>query len=1095
MSHSPVQAWRQKLTIPTYRIGQPDRNPMFLDKRVYQGSSGKVYPLPVIEHIADDKQDVEWDVVFLENEYLKIMVIPALGGRVQMALDKTNDYHFVYYNRVIKPALVGLAGPWISGGIEFNWPQHHRPNTYGPVDSWIEQTDDGSAIVWCSEIDRMSRTKGMHGLTLRPGKAYLEIQVKLYNRTDTPQTFLWWANPAIRVDEHHQSIFPPDVHAVMDHGKRDVSSFPIATGTYYKVDYSPGTDISRYKNIPVPTSYMAYHSDYNFVGSYDHGRQAGLLHVANHHISPGKKQWTWGNGDFGYAWDRHLTDEDGPYIELMCGVYTDNQPDFTWLMSGEEKSFTQYFMPYKGVGRVCNAAIDAAVGLEIENGCATVKAYTTSEQLGARLVLRCGEQVMLDEVFDGSPRRFKAAMVNLIDDVDAAQLHVEVLDAQGKRLVDYQPYTPDHDDIPDPAKAIPAPAEVDSTESLYLAGLHLEQYRHATRRPEDYYTEALERDPGDIRNNNALGLLLYRRGCFADAERHFRTAIERLTRHNPNPCDSEAYYHLGLTLEAQGRFDDAFDAYYKATWSAAQQKAAFFALARIACRRGEWCEAMGLLDRCLERNAAHHRARHLKVVALQQLGRADEARTLMDESLALDPFNIGVLYEQAADSGSFDAFDARIRLDSDSYLELAMQYVSAGLDEEAATVLQRHIDLAGDSSSALIYYHLAAAKGRVGHAEAADQLRAQAAQADPYGCFPHRLESIAVLQEAMEQNPGDARAPYYLGNLWYDKKQYAAALACWRTATDRDPAFPTVWRNLGLIHFNQHHDGQSAWQAFSRAFELDPTDARVLFEWDQLAKRLGHAPQDRLDRLEAHRSLVDCRDDLYLEYIALLNVTGRSGVALDVLLARQFHPWEGGEGKVPAQYTLALTQLARAAIDAAEYDRAMALLDQAQNWPHSLGEGKLAGIQENSIHYLMGVALVGKGDDQAAQPWFETAAVGLSEPTSAMYYNDQPPDMIYYQGLAQRALGCEAEAVARFERLITYGREHLDDEVTIDYFAVSLPDFLVFEEDLGRRNQIHCRYMMALGLLGLGKTDEAAQQFNAILAVDPAHAGAVILRP
>ena len=187
---------------------------------------------------------------------------------------------------------------------------------------------------------------------------------------------MWWANPAVHVDENHQSIFPPDVCAVMDHGKRDVSTFPIATGEYYKVDYSPGTDISRYKNIPVPTSYMAYHSDYNFVGSYDHGRQAGLLHVASHHVSPGKKQWTWGCGEFGQAWDRQLTDEDGPYVELMCGVFTDNQPDFSWLSPGEEKSFSQFFMPYKGVGVIKNATIDAVVGLEIEGNRTPLPGFT-----------------------------------------------------------------------------------------------------------------------------------------------------------------------------------------------------------------------------------------------------------------------------------------------------------------------------------------------------------------------------------------------------------------------------------------------------------------------------------------------------------------------------------------------------------------------------------------------------------------------------------------------------------------------------------------------------------------------------------------------
>lgn len=379
MTMERVHVWEETVTIPTYPAADPEKSPLFLENRAYQGSSGKVYPLPVTEKISDKKEDVAYHAIYLENDYLKVMILPEIGGRIQRAYDKTNNYDFVYYNHVIKPALVGLTGPWISGGIEFNWPQHHRPSTYSPVDYFYQEHEDGSATVYVSEIDKMYGTKGMGAFTLYPDKSYIEIKGQLYNRTDMPQTFLWWANPAVPVNEHTYSVFPPDVHAVMDHGKRAVSTFPIATGEYYKYDYSEGIDISCYRNIKVPTSYMAAHSDFDFIGNYDEQLDAGLLHVADHHISPGKKQWTWGNSDFGQAWDRNLTDEDGPYIELMTGVYADNQPDFTWLKPQEEKTFTQYFMPYKHVGRVKNATKDAAVNIELAGGILRIKAYASGK--------------------------------------------------------------------------------------------------------------------------------------------------------------------------------------------------------------------------------------------------------------------------------------------------------------------------------------------------------------------------------------------------------------------------------------------------------------------------------------------------------------------------------------------------------------------------------------------------------------------------------------------------------------------------------------------------------------------------------------------
>lgn len=285
--------------IPTYKTAEAEKSPLFIEKRAYQGSTGKVYPLPVTEKIYDEKELKEYKVLVLENDFIYVMILPELGGRIQRAYDKTNGYDFVYYNHVIKPALVGLAGPWISGGIEFNWPQHHRPSTFSPVDYSISENADGSVTAYVGETDVMYGTKGMAAITVYPDKAYIEIKGTFYNPTDYPQTFLWWANPAVAVNDNTFSVFPPDVNAVYDHGKRDVSTFPIATGEYYKYDYSAGVDISRYKNIKVPTSYMAAHSDFDFIGNFDESVDAGLLHVADHHISPGKKQWTWGCGDFG----------------------------------------------------------------------------------------------------------------------------------------------------------------------------------------------------------------------------------------------------------------------------------------------------------------------------------------------------------------------------------------------------------------------------------------------------------------------------------------------------------------------------------------------------------------------------------------------------------------------------------------------------------------------------------------------------------------------------------------------------------------------------------------------------------------------------
>ena len=517
-----VKAWRELVTIPTYEVGKPEKNPMFLEKRVYQGSSGVVYPYPVIESISDEKVDKEWKAIYIENEYIKVMILPELGGRIQMAYDKIKQRHFVYYNHVIKPALVGLTGPWISGGIEFNWPQHHRPSTYLPVDATIVENEDGSVTVWVNEMERMFHQKGMAGFTLRPGCAYLEIQGRVFNRTNLPQTFLWWANPAVEVNDQYQSVFPPDVNAVFDHGKRAVSSFPIATGTYYKMDYSAGVDISNYRNIPVPTSYMAVNSKYDFEGGYENDTKGGMLHVASHHFSPGKKQWTWGNGDFGRAWDRNLTDEYEdkgfrPYIELMAGVYTENQPDFTWLMPYEEKQFVQYFMPYREIGIVKQASKDFILNIEeAGEGKVTFKVLATSKKT-VRIVLNGeGDIFYYNKVVTLSPETVLTETVTTgSESLSDLRLAIEL--AENARLFPLLEWQAEPDvirPIPDAAEAPLSPQETKTVDQLYLTGLHLEQYRHATWSALDYYEEALRRDPMDYRCNMQMGLWYLRRARF-----------------------------------------------------------------------------------------------------------------------------------------------------------------------------------------------------------------------------------------------------------------------------------------------------------------------------------------------------------------------------------------------------------------------------------------------------------------------------------------------------------------------------------------------------------------------------------------------------
>ena len=1096
-----VKAWRETVVIPTYEVGKAEKNPIFLEKRVYQGSSGVVYPYPVIESIEEKPVDHEWQAVWLENEYIKVMILPELGGRVQMAYDKIRQRHFVYYNNVIKPALVGLLGPWISGGIEFNWPQHHRPSTYLPVDSTIEENEDGSVTVWVSENEKMFHQKGMAGFTLRPGCAYLEIKGQLYNRTDVPQTFLWWANPAVEVNDAYQSVFPQDVNAVFDHGKRAVSSFPIATGTYYKMDYSSGVDISNYKNIKVPTSYMAVNSKYNFEGGYENDTQAGMLHVASNHFSPGKKQWTWGNGDFGRAWDRSLTDKDErgiyrPYIELMAGVYTENQPDFTWLMPYEEKQFVQYFMPYREVGMVKNASKDLVFGIEeTKKGQYQFKIQGTRKQDIHIVFTDKSGKKLYDEQRTISPESVLCESF----DANTDWLELTIYKEQYGKERPVLTWSPEPDEIrpiPDAAEAALLPEQIKTNEQLYLTGLHIEQYRHATYVATDYYEEALRRDPNDIRCLNAMGLWYIRKGRLDKAEGYLRKAVKLSMKRNPQPYDGEPLYNLAICLKYQSqrivsgfRFQvssfnflkvrkEAYDLFWKVTWNKAWADAGYFEAAKISVMEERLDDAWEELRRCLNNNAHNQKALALKATVARLMGKKAEAKEICEEALKTDPFNYGCLYEL----GWYDKIKVLMHGMPNNYQELALDYAAAGLSDDVEKILEMSIE--EGAATPMTYYYLYYYGNRN------VKYLAEAEKADSDYCFPNRIEDILALEAATIDAKEASKAHYYLGCLYYDKRQYDVATEHWESSREQNPEFPTVWRNLALAYFNKQHNAEKAVIYMEKAFELDKTDARIFMELDQLYKRLGKAHTERLAEMQKHLDMVETREDLKLEYATLLNLTGHYEEAMQFIDAHNFHAWEGGEGKVPAQYQLARTELAKQLLAKGDKDSvtaAIKLLNECLEYPHHLGEGKLYGAQESDFYYFLGCAYEKLGDMGKAKECWEEATKGPQEPAAAMYYNDAKPEKIFYQGLALRKLQRDGEANGRFYKLLNYGKQHIFDNVVMDYFAVSLPDLQIWEGDLNTSNQIHCKLMLALGYFGLGDKEKAAQYIAEVETLDPNH--------
>ncbi len=1026
-----VACWSEPLWIDTYEPGEPDPYPLFLDRRVYQGSSGKVYPLPMIDSVAHEKAPRQWQAIHLENAYVRLTLLPEIGGRIHIGYDKVAGYDFFYRNNVIKPALVGLAGPWISGGVEFNWPQHHRPATFLPVDTRIEREADGAVVVWHSDLDPLQRMRGVHGVRLRPGSSVIELEAALHNRTDVPQTFLWWANVAARAHEGYQSFFPDDVAFVADHARRAITAFPRADRPYYGVDYPalaaerPDADrIDVYSNIPVPTSYMITDTDDAFFGGYDHAADAGFVHWADRAISPGKKQWTWGDGPIGRAWDDQLTDGDGPYVELMAGVYTDNQPDFSWLLPGETKRFRQYWYPIHGTGAVRQATTDAAIGVRADRDGTRITAIATRRFAGAIVEVRDGDVLVESWTVDLAPDAPFAGTVPVA--ADSAHLEVRVVHV-GVPLVVWNA-RPAFAEEPWVATAPPLPEDITSHDELYATAVHLLQYRHPTRSAVPYLHEALRRDPDDSRAATALGAWHLARGEYGAARDLLGVATARLTRRNLNPRDGETAYLLGLVHERLGDDDAADRSLAKAAWNAALAPAATLARARLALRAGSTAAALDLA-----RSATPiPEAGRIEALALARRGEVAASVARVAELLAADPLDPATraLAGESIDRGARTALD------------VGAEFARAGAVDEALAATAAAVERTPSAGLAgpLRHYLRAHWLERAGRADEAAEERARARETSATLAFPAGLDQYDALVAAVAADPDDVVAAGLLGMWLLDAGRHADALAHLRSATEGGSTDPVVWRNFAIALVAVDGDEAAADAALAHALSLRP-DARLLLERDVLAVRRGMDAPTRLSLLETHAVLLDARDDLAVRHANLLLDVGRTDEAWILLTTRRFRPFEGGEGLVIAAFDRAACALAERLLRESAPDEAVSLLESGFVPPRALGEGRHPAERPVQRWVLLGVARAAAGDTAGAIEAWRTAVA----PSPLAVAPRAADESTYWTGVAHLHLGDATSAASAWDALDARATALRTASDEVDYFATSVPELTSFD--------------------------------------------------
>jgi len=1082
-----VKMWEEPLTIPTYLVESADLNPIFYTGRAYQGAQGKIYPYPFMDRLTDIRKDKTYNGLFLENDYIKICVLPELGGRLFSALDKTNNYDFFYRQHVIKPALIGMLGAWISGGIEWNVPHHHRASTFMPVDYILRDNPDGSKTIWVGEIELRHRMKWIVGLTLRPGKSYIEVTGKLFNRTPFAHSFLFWANIAVHADSTYQTIFPPGTEYATFHGKNQFSQWPLSYQFYNGTDYTDGVDVSMWKNHPRPTSLFAWNYEDDFLAGYDHGKDAGTALIANHHVIPGKKLWQWGPGPRGRMWDKILTETDGPYAELMVGAYSDNQPDYSWCQPYAVKTFKQYWYPIRKIKGVKYANEDAALNLEINSGnSAQIGLITTSDYKSAKVILKSADIIIYEENMSISPGEpyFREILIPGTIDKDKIELILQSYD--NKKIISYKPVKKKGAPMPEPAKPPPPPEEIKTNEELYLTGLRLEQFYNPALEPLPYYEEAIKRDPGDSRVNTQLGIFYLKKGLFEKAEETLNRAVKRITKDYIRPKDGEAFYYLGAALKAQKKYNVAYDAFNKAAWCTAWFSSSHYQMTEIQCMKGNLSRASDHIEHSLSMNMLNTKALNLKATLLRKSGDYEEAEKYIMKVLSIDPVNFRARYELSLTKSALalqeeakevrNLFITLMRNEAQNYLELAVDYGNPGFWDESIDILTIITESGSKNVSdfPLLYYYLGYYRGKQGSDENALKYYTLGSEMPPDYCFPFRMESVDVLEHALKKNPGDARAHYYLGNLLFEE-QPERAIREWEESIKYDDSFSIVYRNLGFAYARINNDITGAIKCLEKSIACKPDDPRLYYELDILYEMEGVSPEKRLALLEKNHKTVSKRDDALSREIMLCVQLEKYDKAIDLLKNHHFHVWEGG-GRIHNVYVDAHLLRGKKRFTKKQFAEALKDYKAALEYPENLEVGRPhRGGRASQIYYFTGTTYEAMGDINKAKIYYEKSV----EETHNW------SEIKFYQGLSFRKLNKEEEAGKIFDGLIRFGEERLRISSEMDFFAK-------FGEKQSKELQrANAYYLSGLGYLGKGQKQNAEEAFKEALKLNINHIGAI----
>ena len=964
-SYANVKAWEGTLTIPTYGWAE-DVNPKLwaLEGDVKFSTTVKgsiVYPYPMQDHLSRTKEDRTYKALFLENEYLKVTCLPDLGGRLHSVFDKTEGKEMFHLNDVIKPGMIAMRGAWISGGVEWNaGPQGHTVTILSPVDALIGENADGSAYLEISNLEKSLRTQWTVRVTLHPGKAYLDEQIRIFNPVDAISPYYFWNCTAFPNLPGTRFIYPMTLGT--DHNAVKFFSWPI----------HEGRDMTWLKNYEIYSSVFSVDCVFDFFGAYEVGADRGIVQVADHRKLGGKKAWTWGTWDFGIVSQQNLTDNDGPYIEVQSGPLP-TQSDYGMLLPRQEVSWQEYWYPIHGLGDGFEYATkDIAVQTAREDGTLRLRIIATSPFPGATCLITRDGRRLLRKTVDLGPENPKTVTLS-----SAGKSPVEVTIRTGKRQVLASFVTPlpvPETPKPKPSDLMNKPDEQLTLEEIYLKGRKFD-LSTSRRKAREYYEKALAEDERYSPALRALAVLDIEAGLYEKAADKLRTAVKR------DDTDGLSWYFLGVSHLWLGNDAEALRCAYMAMRCLGTDSLGCDLAGRAHMQLGEYSDAVEVFKSAVRLNPKDYKAKNHLLLALYSAGRKKAAYKHAEERIAVNPTALiprMIIALQNKDQMNRFVREARAFVGEDEFemLEAGLVFAETAMANEAEELLRAACVEAvpEDQRSPLPVYYLAYLASLQKDQAKAGAYLDRAARIHRDFVFPSRPEEVAVFEHAVKNNPDDAHAHLHLGNLYSHLDRQDEAVRQWSKAVELDSSLSVAFRNLGLHAWSVEEDLSKAEGLYRKAIAARPNDQTLYRDLADILLAAKRRP-DAIKALESTPYEKTRRADIIIMLAQAYVDEQQYTNAIDLLESTPyFVNWEG-QTITWDLFHKAHVERGRQRFGDEDFAGALHDFEASLTYPENIGVGRSNKPQEASAQYWRGKALQALGRiEEARSAWKEGAA-------------------------------------------------------------------------------------------------------------------------